>query len=341
MDSAGVKRHMQGQSDIMAVTDHQKAIENFKAFYYQINAKPDCKSIVYTKDIRVDMEDLSDLSNRVIDKFRNHYEDAGYKINVNLSFSNRKSAEFSTWESFMNYCWPTTELNSITIEWEYFLKLPEYEYPQLHRLIVKISDGIRPEEMLNLLISGRLEEIDDLEKSVYPLAARVDFVNNVISDELLQIVRNWADGVKVVNKNRNFLFGLRKVRRQIAYLLNYITTFTVLICGMVYMNAKLNNNNIKIIELNSSDICNFINTIFIFAIVVFVVYKVSQLISNYIFKTLDDFGSNHVFNITKNDKKVIERIEIREENKKRHVILNFVFSIFINIACGIVASMLI
>ena len=194
--------------------------------------------------------------------------------------------------------------------------------------------------MLNLLISGRLEEIDDLEKSVYPLAARVDFVNNTISDELLQIVVNWADGVKVVNENRKFLFGLRKVRRQIAYLLNYITTFVILICGVVYINAKLN-NNIKIIELNSSDICNFINIIFIFAFIVFVVYKISQLISNYIFKTLDDFGDNHVFDITKNDKKEIKRIEVEEKNKKKHVILNFIFSILINIACGVIASMLV
>lgn len=324
MSSKGIKRHMQGQSEVMTVTEHQKAMENFKAFYYQINAKPDCKSIVYTKDIRIDMNDLIDLSRGVVDKFRNHYNNNGYKININLSFSNRKNLEFTTWESFMDYRWPATKLNSITIEWEYLLELPEYEYPQVHRLIVKISDGIRPEEMLNLLISGRLEEIDDLEKSVYPLAARVDFVNNTISDELLQIVVNWADGVKVVNENRKFLFGLRKVRRQIAYLLNYITTFVILICGVVYINAKLN-NNIKIIELNSSDICNFINIIFIFAFIVFVVYKISQLISNYIFKTLDDFGDNHVFDITKNDKKEIKRIEVEEKKQKKacHTKLHF------------------
>lgn len=336
-----IKRKMQENSEVMTISEHQKTMENFKAFYYQINAKPDCKSIIYSKNIRIDKEDITELSTRIINKFQNHYDEEGYKINIHLSFYNRKIVEFAIWESFAEYIWPTTKLNSITLEWEYFLKLPGYEYPQLHRLIVKISDGIRPEEMLNLLISGRLEEIDELEKSVYPLAARVDFVNNVISDELLQIVRDWADGVKVVNKNRKFLFRLRRVRRQVAYLLNYITTFVSLICGMIYFNAILFDNATKITDLSANDIRSVINILFAFFVIVFAVYKISQLMSNYIFKSLEDFGENHVFKITKDDKKEIETIENDEERRKKHIILNFIVSILINIACGIITSMLI
>ncbi|WP_300630771.1 hypothetical protein [uncultured Thomasclavelia sp.] len=336
-----IKRQMREKSGIMTISEHEQAMENFKAFYYQINAKPDCKSIIYSKNIRIDKEDIIELSNRIVDKFQNHYDEEGYKINVHLSFYNRKIVEFSTWESFVEYVWPTTKLNSITLEWEYFLKLPGYQYPQLHRLIVKISDGIRPEEMLNLLISGRLEEIDELEKSVYPLAARVDFVNNVISDELLQIVREWADGVRLVNKNRKFLFKLRAVRRQVAYFLNYITTFVSLICGMIYFNTILFNSTAKINELSTNDIRNVINILFVFFVIVFAIYKISELISNYIFKSLEDFGENHVFNITKDDKKVIESIENDEEKRKKHIILNFILSILINITCGIITSMLI
>ena len=329
------------ESSVMEVSEQEKAIANFKAFYHQINAKPDCKSIVYTKNIRIDKVDITDLSQKIIDKFHNHYENAGYKINVHITFADRKTVEFTTWESFDSFVWPNTELNSITIQWEYFLKLPEYELPQLHRLIVKISDGIRPEEMLNLLISGRLEEIDELEKGVYPLAARVDFVNNVISDELLQIVKNWAEGVKIVDKERRFLLNMRKIRRQIAYFLNYFTTFMALLCGLVYINISLINSPFKITELDSVHIQKTINLLFIFMIIVFVMYKVSQIASNYIFKTLEDLGENHVFQITKNDKKRIEKIQIDEENKKKHIIANLIFSIILNIACGILTGMII
>lgn len=328
-------------SELMTISEHQQAMENFKAFYYQMNAKPDCKSIIYNKNIRIDRDDLIDLSTKIVNKFKNHYDDEGYKINIHLSFSDRKTVDFATWESFSDFVWPNTKLGSIVIEWEYLLRLPGYKYPQLHRLIVKISDGIRPEEMLNLLIAGRLEEIDELEKGIYPLAARVDFVNNVISDELLQIVREWADGVRLIDKNRKFLFKLRMVRRQIAYLLNYLTTFVVLTCGLVYTNISLSNSTFKIIELSSVDIQKIINSLFVFMVFVFVVYKISQLISNYIYKTLEDFGDNHVFKITKDDKKEIEKIQFDDEKKKKHIFLNFLLTIFLNIACGIIASMII
>ncbi|MFR7589811.1 MAG: hypothetical protein ACLUVC_00060 [Longibaculum sp.] len=337
---AGIQRKV-NSSNVMTISEHQQAMENFKAFYFQMNAKPDCKSIVYNSNIRIDKSDLIDLSKRVVDKFKNHYNDEGYKINIHLTFSNKKTVEFTTWESFIEYVWPNTKLGSITIEWEYMLELPGYKYPQLHRLIVKISDGIRPEEMLNLLISGRLENIDEIENGIYPLAARVDFVNNVISDELLQIVRDWANGVRLVSKNRKFLFRLRKVRRQVAYFLNYLTTFVAMFCGLIYINISLSNNPFKIIELSSIDIKKYINSIFVFVLFVFVVYKVSQLISNYIYKSLEDFGENHVFEITKNDKKEIKQIELDDEKKSKHIVFNFILTIILNIACGIIASMII
>ena len=213
------------KNSVMDITEQQKAYENFKAFYYMINANTDCKSIVYSKSIRVDKEDLNDLCTKVVDKFQNNYTDDGYKINVHLSFSDNKTVNFVTWDAFLQYQFPVAKLSSIVIEWEYMLKMPNYRLPQLHKLIVKISDGIRPEEMLNLLISGRLEDMDEFEQGVYPVAARVDFVNNVISDELLQIVNNWAEGVRLNDKNRNFLFKLKVVRRQIAYFLNYFALF--------------------------------------------------------------------------------------------------------------------
>lgn len=213
------------KNSVMNITEQQKAYENFKAFYYMLNASTDCKSIVYNKNIRVDKEDLIDLCTKVVDKFQNNYLEDGYKINVHLTFNDHKIVDFIAWDTFVNYKFPNTKLSNIVIEWEYMLKLPNYRLPQLHKLIVKISDGISPEEMLNLLIAGRLEDIDEFEQGVFPLAARVDFVNNVISDELLQIVKDWAEGVRLNDKNRRFLFKLKRFRRQIAYFLNYFTTF--------------------------------------------------------------------------------------------------------------------
>lgn len=75
MEAIKTDRHTTHEkSSIMNISEHQQAMENFKAFYYLVNAKPDCKSIVYGKNIKVDKENLVDLSEKIVNKFKNHYK---------------------------------------------------------------------------------------------------------------------------------------------------------------------------------------------------------------------------------------------------------------------------
>ncbi|MEZ3506842.1 MAG: hypothetical protein K1W10_07870, partial [Lachnospiraceae bacterium] len=55
----------------------------------------------------------------------------------------------------------------------------------------KISNGLRPEEMLNLIFSGKIEDFEEIETNTFPVAARVDFIEPILGDELLNIVSEW------------------------------------------------------------------------------------------------------------------------------------------------------
>ena len=83
--------------------------------------------------------------------------------------------------------------------------------------------------MLNLVFSGKLEEVDKIDQEICPIVARVDFINSMLGDELLRIVELWKDGLRLPeNEQSKLLKVAKKYSRVIAYAINYITTFVAL-----------------------------------------------------------------------------------------------------------------
>jgi hypothetical protein len=226
---------------LMEVSDVEKFVKSLQAYYYAVNARPDCKSRAFTKPVLIELEDIYALNQHIVDKFKSHYEDDGFKITETIHFKNRKAIDLDSWQSFENYKWTdNSSINAITIKWDFNAKLPHYPIAQRHTLLVKMSDGIRPEEMLNLVISGKLEEVEELDRDVCPIVARVDFIDAILADELLDIVAKWAEGLRTVdNEDNKALKILKRNRRKIAYMVNYLALFFTLLCGITYLKRYI------------------------------------------------------------------------------------------------------
>lgn len=187
---------MNSDSQLMEITKTEEFIKNFKAVYNAMTAKPDCKSRVFLRSVIIRKEDIFTLNNMIVEKFKSHYDDAGFSINVTISFRGRDTIELTSWQAFQEHNFDENEaIDSITIVWEYYAKLPKYDVPQKHTLVVKMSDGLRPEEMINLVFAGKLENIKEIDEEISPVVARVDFINPLVGDELLALVEKWNEGL--------------------------------------------------------------------------------------------------------------------------------------------------
>ena len=132
---------MDRNTEVMKISDYELFYKNFKATYISMTAKPECRSKLFLRKIRVKKDDIVELNHQVVEKFKNHFEDTGFSINVIVKFRGRDILEFPNWLSFEEYnCVESNPIQSITIYWEYYLKLPQYKVPQKHVLVVKISD---------------------------------------------------------------------------------------------------------------------------------------------------------------------------------------------------------
>ena len=99
---------------LMTIKPDEQFMKNYQAIYYAMNAKPDCKSKIFGKDVTIKFQDLQDLNNKITEKFKAHYEDAGFIINITVSFRDRSSIEFNSWTTFSAYDWNIEKtINSI------------------------------------------------------------------------------------------------------------------------------------------------------------------------------------------------------------------------------------
>ena len=115
------------------------------------------------------------------------------------------------------------------------MRIPGYSQPQNHNLVVKITNGLRPEEVLNLIFSGKIEDFDEIELNSIPIIARVDFIQVILGEELLNIVGEWVKGLRQNNETKNpIILLMKRYRKKIAQYFEYISLIMmfVLIIGI-------------------------------------------------------------------------------------------------------------
>lgn len=330
-------------TDLIAVTDEEKQIALFRSMYYQMNAKPDSMSKVFSKKVLISREDIIDLNKRVLQKLSTQYKNDGYKVTIFASLSNRQVVDFECWEEFIKYEWTETSyINSVTLKWNFNIRVPQYELPQNHTLMVKLSNGLRPEEMLNMIFSGNIEDFDDVETNCYPIVTRVDFISPLFGEELLNIVEKWADGLTKERDRKNpFLLFLAKYRKKVSYYFNYVAFIMLIVLGMAIIDKIILSFDVdKLMDMTAKQFMIIFNSLCIFVIIVFISLKLLDTIASKIYDILLEYGKGFIFSITKGDYK--KQSELQEDDKKscKKIIVNLLVSLIFNVACGIIATLL-
>lgn len=339
------------QSDIinsntgeLVITQEEKQLALFRSMYYQINAKPDSMSKIYSQRVLISREDIIDLNNRVNKKIRMYYHDDGYIATVTVSLTNREVINFECWEEFTAYEWNETNcINSIILKWNFNIRMPQYEYPQTHVLMVKLSNGLRPEEMLNLIFSGKIEDFEELETNTFPIAARVDFIEPILGDELLNLVSEWIAGLKENDEKKNkFILFMRKYRKRVAQYFNYFSFSMSIILILSIFNLIITDYNVeRISDYTTKQFLNIFNIFMAFCFALFILFKIFENIARGVYEYLSEYGQTFTFSITKGDQKKQTELRNRDKNNAKKIFIRFVFSLIFNIVCGIIATALV
>lgn len=333
---------MKENNSLLEVSEYEKFLTNYKAVYQAMTAKNDCRSKIFPRNVRVKLDDIYDLNNRIVEKLRN-YNLLGFSTSITANFKGRQTIDFSSWNEFENHKWNESEaVLALTIVWEFNVLLPQYELPQKHLLVVKLTDGLRPEEMLNIVFAGKLENMDEIERQVCPVVVRVDFINYILGDELLRIVEEWDKGLPIQYGGENkFVSKVKKQKRKLAFIIQYITDIIYICCAISLFNFTIHSFEIeKVYDLSIGNIEEMIWILGVLIVIFIFVNRIAQWLANMLYMSLGEEPDTHIFEINKGDTNLQEKLQIRNKKTKMSVVMSVIGTILINLGCGIIVSLI-
>lgn len=329
-----------GESYLLKKNPEEMNITEYKSAFYQFLAKPDSITKVYNKTAVIDLHDIYELNGRICSKF-GQFKEAGFIIQANVKFADGKTKSFSNWTSFTSHEWYEGEsINNIVITWEFNAYFPDLQVPERHTLMVKLSNGLRPEEMLNLVFTGKIEEIEEMDNNLFPIVARVDFVDRILGDELLNIVGDWVKGLQdsPIQKSK-IMLHLKKNKAKVSGMINWLTNIIIMFCSVgITSRYILSMEFRKVGDITDVQLVYMMCAIFACVAAWMLGKKLVGSITDTLFERLRMYGENALFNITKGDKNKQARINRREKTSRLVIIGNILLTVILNILCGVLVN---
>lgn len=319
---------LQTKEETGAVIPNEIDLKNANAILSLLHGKAESNCKIYKKPILVDKNGLQNLHQEIINKLALH--NVGDVVtNISVSFSNRRLLSFKSWTDFYAYNFATeaSKIQSIVLQWDFFIKLDSYQMPQRHILNVRIASTPKPSDIFKVLLSGGFDDEHDIDIQGSTMIARVDFINSTLAEELLNVVSKWNDlcdiAYEIQGGFRRFLY---KKRSFFANLTEFFAIFSLVsILGII---MKLTNLS----EILLSTHANLIFAVLTLVPITNLFKDIGRFLGKKIYNKLDDVVEMHVFNISKGDEKTIAKIKSSNEYKKEVVmfILNILISIVLS-----------
>lgn len=322
-----MKEIVKQDQDVVSNENQDQALSNFKAAFYMMNAKPD-SSIQLLDEIRkIDLGSIRDLNERVQRKLENH-DIVGQIAAINLQFKKGKILDYNTWDEFLreNFRTINKETKAINIEWDILIKLPKYQNPQRHTIKVKIGNSISPQEMMQVMWTE--ENPTKLSEMFSNGLIRVDFIDQVLASELINLIQNWHSGQPKILERNGFQKFISKNNNRITNLISQFVPVIFLLIFYYYFNSFCEWGN-----TNSTLTLSNIQILAIIFLSIFILGKfIGAFIGRLFKKSLDKFRYYPGFEITKGDTLAVdEYLSLNKEATR-----GFINKVVIGIISGIV-----
>lgn len=298
-------------------------LEAVKSIYYWLNAKPDTQIKIFNKPKLIDYEDIIRLDEQIHKKLSNH-DPQTMMVLVNILLRNGDIKSFGTWNEFRATRWDniSTETESISIIWDMNIKLPHYELPQRHTMKVRLGSPLKPNEYFQMMVTS--DDDVEIKQSIAPVICKVDFINSVISNELVQIVDNWYNCLKSTKTKSLLQKFIMKFRQEVSRIAHYLVIITGLF--ITYYLFKLKISSIINFQLNKDLLISGYFWIIITLATYFVANFVGGMVGQVIFKTIGKIENLPLFDLTKGDKNEIDNVTANNKRATRNFIIQILLT---------------
>jgi hypothetical protein len=310
--------------------------EQLKALFYLFAGKPDSRIKVYHKPLYLEVSDIVELNDCITRKLKTH-NIVGQITSLNIGYEGSDLQEFGTWAEFKEHHWQSPEcVEEVVIKWDFMVDIKDYESPQRHTLLVRISSDMKPGKFMQMMASGNSDDFDQVDVMTAPAFCRVDFINAQMSKELINEVTDWIKARKEPALITDFYYWFKKRRQILAEVTHHSVVFMyalLWISSFLWVNTNQYSNSM---------------TIEVIAIWLFLglygftpLGRVGHAMASRVYGALDNInGKKVVFSFTSGDKKLNAESIDMNKNHGKAFIKQTVWSLLLNVVAGVAATYL-
>ncbi|SFF89010.1 hypothetical protein SAMN05216353_11260 [Halobacillus alkaliphilus] len=305
-----------------------------KPMFHMLTGRPDNMVKVFNKNKIIAFDEIVNLHEQIIEKL-NHFQVEGLTFHADLKLSDNINKQFGSWEEFEKHRWNIKNtITTMVLKWDFLIKMPNFETPQRHTVVMRVSSGYSTKEMIQALFSNNFEDADKIELNMSPMFVRVDFVNTRLGMEIIDIVEKWNEALPNPPHIYNWPFKLKKRKKIIADIIRLsIPAFIIiLLFSSIELTTKINGfgSDMSIIMYWGLSV----------AVIFIASSKFGYWLAKRIYHSLDEFGGYSVFELTNGDIQKKEKLEAKNKYNFRIILGGFLFTVVINIISSIFAAMI-
>jgi hypothetical protein len=308
--------------------------ESLKSLLYMVAGKPDSSIKLFRDPILVTPNDIIELNELIQEKLNNHSVEATITT-VNITYVDDEIEQYGVWAEFVEHRWSTHKVTeSLTVKWDFLVTLPSYGLPQRHTVVLKIASELTPLHFMQAMFSNDPDEVEKLEVDVAPVVCRIDFINHILSDELMRIVEGWHKSRIKPLQSTPYKY-LDDNKSSIARIVHYSIPFfaTLIVAGILHKYMLINYQGTAQITIGIMKEFMFW-LLGSYLIIVFSNQTLGHWLGSRIYTAIDKYGEHAIFDFTNGDKN--KQREVEQNN--RNSIKQFVSSLIGTIAIDIISS---
>lgn len=306
-------------------------LDTFKALIFWLNGKRDTQIELLRGKRQVELSEIFLINQRINEKVGTHDCEISFAT-FNIILDNGKVLEFGTWGEFERYNWNHINMHtkSISLTWDLIFRIQNQPLPLKHTVKLRIGELIPPKDMFQLVMST--DNPQDIIEAQANGIVKVDFIKQSIGGELINLVKEWYEGlpkVKSIGPIQNFL---KKNKGMIVTSTGNFTPVAVLLFYTLVNDWICNKFNYS----KTLDILAFNEKILVLVFILTIGILGGKYFARWVDNKINEIQNYNGFLITKGDKNINK--ELQEKNKAAQNSL--LIKLFVSIAATVAGVLL-
>ena len=204
---------------------------------------------------------------------------------------------------------------------------------------MRISASLSPQHLIQAIFSKDPEEAERIELKMVTMSTRIDFVDHIISQELLDLVSKWNKGLRTPEYVFPFMKWVKYKTDAICRIVRKsVPTLTVAVCFSYFINYSQHLD--KEAPLTGTIFTASVLWVMTSIILIYLSAIIGRWLASYIKKQLNRFGRFTSLELTKGDKNKQTEFLAKSRNSFWKFASSSLVALTWNVVGGIVTAIL-